>query len=76
MLAMRGASLSYETVRECVLSSVRLMPTACAASLHDPATDGISSRLFPKMNGRLHYLWRAVDQDGDVLGFSSILLVQ
>jgi putative transposase len=24
-------------------------------------------RVFLKINGRLHYLWRAVDQDGDVL---------
>ena len=23
--------------------------------------------MFLKINGRLHYLWRAVDQDGDVL---------
>jgi putative transposase len=23
--------------------------------------------VFLKLNGRLHYLWRAVDQDGDVL---------
>src|SRR5260370_13857846 len=23
--------------------------------------------VFLKINGRLHYLWRAVDQDGDVL---------
>jgi len=23
--------------------------------------------VFLKINGRVHYLWRAVDQDGDVL---------
>jgi putative transposase len=50
-----------------VLNSVRLTPTACAASRLDLATDGISTRYFLKINGRLHYLWRAVDQDGDVL---------
>ncbi len=26
-----------------------------------------SRRSVPKINGQLHYLWRAVDQDGDVL---------
>jgi len=26
-----------------------------------------SDEVFLKINGRLHYLWRAVDQDGDVL---------
>jgi len=27
----------------------------------------IADEVFLKINGRLHYLWRAVDQDGDVL---------
>jgi len=39
------------------------MPTACDAGLHDPATSGT----WTKCNGRPHYLWRAVDQDGEVL---------
>jgi putative transposase len=48
-------------------SSVRLTPTACGANLLDRATGGTSTKLFLKINGRLHYLWRAVDQDGDAL---------
>jgi putative transposase len=43
------------------------MLTAYAASLLAPATAGTSTKYFLKINGRLHYLWRAVDQDGDVL---------
>jgi len=48
-------------------TTVRLMPTGCAAGLRGRATSGTWMRCFLKINGRLHYLWRAVDQDGDVL---------
>lgn len=30
-------------------------------------TSGISTKVFIKINGTLHYLWRAVDQRGNVL---------
>jgi DDE domain len=40
---------------------------ACAASLRGPATNGTSMKCSSTINGRLHFLWRAVDQDGDVL---------
>jgi len=49
------------------LSSVRLTLTPYGTSLLDLATDGILTKCFLKINGRLHYLWRAVDQDDDVL---------
>src|SRR3979490_3629289 len=49
-------------------SSVRLTPTAYVTSLLDPATGGPSTKCSSRSTaGRLHYLWRAVDQDGDVL---------
>ena len=44
MLAMRGVSLTYETVENGALSSVGLTPTDCAADLHDLGTDGTSTR--------------------------------
>jgi putative transposase len=34
---------------------------------HTPPGRGDLDEVFLKINGRLHYLWRAVDQDGDVL---------
>jgi len=43
------------------------MPTAYAARLLGLATAGHLDEVFLKINGRIHYLWRAVDQDGDVL---------
>jgi putative transposase len=67
MLAMRGVSISYETVESGALSSVRLTPTACATSLLARGDQWHLDEVFLKINGRVHYLWRAVDQDGDVL---------
>ena len=43
------------------------MPTPCDANPHGPATGWHLAEVFLKINGRVHYLWRAVDQDGDVL---------
>jgi putative transposase len=47
----------YYTVLSVTLSDTLVMPSA------GPLLDEV----FLKINGRLHYLWRAVDQDGDVL---------
>ena len=46
---------------------VRLMPTVCAANLLGRGDQWHLDEVFLKINGRLHYLWRAVDQDGDLL---------
>jgi transposase-like protein len=43
------------------------MPTACGAGLLDPGDQWHLDEVFLRINGRLHYLRRAVDQDGDVL---------
>ncbi len=43
------------------------MLASFAAARADSATFGIWTRVFVKIRGELHYLWRAVDQDGDVL---------
>ncbi len=48
-------------------SSAKLMPTPCDANLLDQDARWHLDEVFLKINGRLHYLWRAVDQDGDVL---------
>ena len=42
------------------------MPTAYAAGLLGRATDGHLDEVFLRVNRRIHYLWRAVDQDDDV----------
>src|SRR5262249_11972508 len=63
----RGVSLSYETVREWCL---KFGQTYAHGLRHKSPRLGDRWHLddvFLKINGRLHYLWRAGDQDGDIL---------
>jgi putative transposase len=67
MLAMRGLSFSYETVREWCLKFGQTYANSLRRKSPRPGDRWHSDEVFLKINGRLHYLWRAVDQDGDVL---------
>src|SRR6266478_7831277 len=67
MLAMRGVYLSYETVREWCLKFGQTYANALRRRSPRPGDMWHLDEVFLKINGRLHYLWRAVDQDGDVL---------
>ena len=67
MLAMRGVSLSYETVREWCLKFGQTYANGLRHKSPQHGDRWHLDEVFLKINGRLHYLWRAVDQDGDVL---------
>ena len=67
MLAMRGVSLSYETVREWCLKFGQTYANNLRRRSPRPGDLWHLDEVFLKINGRIHYLWRAVDQDGDVL---------
>ena len=43
------------------------MPTRYVVDVLAAATHGIRTRVFLTIHGERHYLWRAVDQDGNVL---------
>jgi putative transposase len=67
LLAARGVNVRYETVRNwCVKFGQRY----CSEIRKNRGQLGDTCYLdevFIKINGVLYYLWRAVDQDGDVL---------
>src|SRR5260370_4542561 len=67
MLAMRGVSLSYETVREWCLKFGQTYAKSLRRKSARPGDQLHLDEVFLKIGGRIHYLWRAVDQDGDVL---------
>src|ERR1700730_17746961 len=67
MLAMRGVALTYETVREWCLKFGKTYATGLRRKSPRPGDRWHLDEVFLKINGRVHYLWRAVDQDGDVL---------
>ena len=67
MLAMRGVKLSYETIREWALKFGQTYTNGLRRRSPRPGDRWHLDEVFHKINGQLHYLWRAVDQDGHVL---------
>src|ERR1700737_104042 len=67
MMASRGVSLTYETVREWCLKFGQTYANGLRRKSPRPGDQWHLDEVFLKINGRLHYLWRAVDQDGEVL---------
>jgi putative transposase len=67
MMAERGVIVSYESVREWCLKFGG-MYTKRIRSRHGRLGDRWHlDEVFLTINGKLQYLWRAVDQDGEVL---------
>ncbi len=67
ILAMRGVTLSYETVREWCFKFGQTYANGVRRKSPRPGDRWHLDEVFLKINGRVHYLWRAVDQDGDAL---------
>src|SRR5258705_1584232 len=67
MLAKRGVVLTYETVREWGLKFGQKYANDLRRRTPRPGDRWHLDEVLLKINGRIHYLWRAVDQDGDVL---------
>src|SRR5260370_32528787 len=67
LLAQRGIVVTYETVRQWCLqfgqmyaNELRRRRPRCGDTWH-------MDEVYLKINGKTHYLWRAVDQDGNML---------
>jgi putative transposase len=67
---MRGVTLSYETIREWCLKFGQTYANGLRRGYSRLGDRWHMDEVFLKIKGRLHYLWCAVDQDGDVLGYS------
>jgi putative transposase len=61
MLAVRGVALSYGTVREWCLKFGQTYANRLRRKSPRPGDIWHLDEVFLKINGRLHYLWRAVD---------------
>lgn len=66
-MAVRCLTLTYETVRYWCLKFGQTYANGLHRKSHRPGDRWHLDEVFLKINGQLHYLWRAVDQDGDVL---------
>jgi len=67
MIAMRGVALGYEMIRERCLKFGQIYANDLRRKSSRPGDQCHLDEVFLKINGRIRYLWRAVDQDGDVL---------
>ena len=67
MMSIRGVSLTYETFREWCLKFGQTYANGLRHRSPRPGDRWHLDEVFLRINGRVHYLWRAVDQDGDVL---------
>ncbi len=67
MMAERGITVSYEAVREWCLKFGGAYAKRMRSRSPRPGDRWHLDEVFLRIAGRLQYLWRAVDQDGEVL---------
>jgi putative transposase len=67
LLAQRGVEVSYETIRQWCEKFGRTYAARARRKQPKLGDTWHVDELFVKIRGRRYYLWRAVDQDGDVL---------
>jgi putative transposase len=67
MMSSRGVQMSYESIREWCRKFGQTYANELRRKSPRPGDRWHLDEVFLKINGQLHYLWRAVDQDGDVL---------
>jgi putative transposase len=63
LLAARGINVSYETVRNWCLKFGKQYSSQSRKKRGQLGDMWYLDEVFIKINGVLHYLWRAVDQD-------------
>ena len=66
MLAYRGINVSYETIRQWCLKFSK-PATKRLRKHHQYSDQWFIDEVFIKINGKAHYLWRAVDQDNQTI---------
>ena len=67
LLAERGITVSYETIRRWVNHFGPMIAADLRRRRPKPHTTWHLDEAFLKINGRMVYLWRAVDAEGEVL---------
>jgi putative transposase len=67
LLAERGVTVSYETIRLWCIKFGALYSKRLKRKHRGYGDTFFIDEVFVKINGKQHYLWRAVDQDGEVV---------
>ena len=67
MMSVRGLTLTYETVRDWCRKFGQTYANTLRCRSPRTGDQWHLDEVFLRINGRVHYLWRAVDQEGEVL---------
>ena len=67
MMLARGVTVSHETIRQWTGKFGQAYVNGLRRRRPRPGDTWHLDEVFIKINGKTHYLWRAVDQDGNVL---------
>ncbi len=67
IMAVRGVVVSYEAIREWCRKFGQTYANGLRRRRPRPGDKWHLDEVFIKINGKDHYLWRAVDHDGSVL---------
>ena len=67
LLAQRGIIVSYESIRLWCIKFGRIYARRLKRRHQGYGDTFYIDEVFVKINGKQHYLWRAVDQDNDVI---------
>ncbi|WP_405638629.1 IS6 family transposase [Streptomyces sp. NBC_00019] len=67
LMLERGVTVSYETIRRWCAKFGQAYANALRRRQPRPGDKWHLDEVFIKINGRLQYLWRAIDQNGNVL---------
>src|SRR5215203_4131362 len=67
LLAARGIQVTYETIRQWCRKFGQTYANRLRRRRPQPGDKWHLDEVFRKINGQTHYLWRAVDQHGNVL---------
>lgn len=67
LLAERGVTVSYETIRYWCSKFGRIYSKRLKKNTNRFGDTWFLDEVFINIRGERHYLWRAVDQDGDVI---------
>ena len=67
LMLVRGVILTYETIRQWCAKFGPVYAAGLRRRQPRPGDKWHLDEVFLTINGRRHYLWRAVDQDGNVL---------
>ena len=67
LLTERGITVSYETIRLWCIKFGAMYTRRLKRKHRGYGDTFFIDQVFVKINGKQHYLWRAVDQDGEVV---------